>query len=152
MLTPGELSPIRGADEPRVTPPLGETSPASSATTFSSDAPAHGHPHPLVALDDRVRVPAMFIMALIAVAHFHERPHGPALWIAIAFTELAWPHLAYLLASKARDSKRAELAKFAFRFSSGRDRGARCCRISVPGACPSPRPSHSRRERGGNRR
>ncbi len=75
---------------------------------------AHEHPHPLVALDYRVRVPAMLIVALIGIAHFVDKPQGAVLWIAIVFTGLVWPQLAYLIASRARDSKRAELANLLF--------------------------------------
>ncbi|MEP7132105.1 MAG: ATP-binding protein, partial [Acidobacteriota bacterium] len=78
------------------------------------EAASHEHPHPLVALDYRVRVPAMLIVALIGVSHFLDRPHGPALWVAVAFTGLIWPQLAYFLASRALDSKRAELANLLF--------------------------------------
>ena len=70
--------------------------------------------HPLVGLDYRVRVPAMLIVALTVMAHFLGRPQGPVLWAAIVFTGLLWPQIAYLLASRAHDSKRAELANLLF--------------------------------------
>jgi len=70
--------------------------------------------HPLVGLDYRVRVPAMLIVAFTVIAHFLDKPQGPLLWAAIVFTGLLWPQIAYLVASRARDSKRAELANLLF--------------------------------------
>jgi signal transduction histidine kinase len=70
--------------------------------------------HPLVGLDYRVRVPAMFIVGLTVMSHFLDKPRSPLLWAAIVFTGILWPQLAYLVASRARDSKRAELANLLF--------------------------------------
>jgi len=63
--------------------------------------------HPIVTLDYRVRVIAMLVMGLIPLFHFNGRPPMPAL-AAMAFTGLVWPHVAYLLARSARDSRAAE--------------------------------------------
>jgi signal transduction histidine kinase len=65
--------------------------------------------HPIVALDYRVRIPGMLLVALFAVSHFAGRLHGPLLIAAIAFTGLVWPHAAYFLARRAHDTKQAEL-------------------------------------------
>jgi signal transduction histidine kinase len=70
--------------------------------------------HPLVGLDYRVRVPAMFIVGLTVMSHFLDKPRSPLLWAAIVFTGLLWPQIAYFLANRARDSKRAELANLLF--------------------------------------
>lgn len=63
--------------------------------------------HPIVTLDYRVRVIAMLVMGVIPLFHFDGRPPLPAL-AAMAFTGLVWPHVAYLLARSARDSRAAE--------------------------------------------
>ena len=63
--------------------------------------------HPIVTLDYRVRVIAMLVMGLIPLFHFEGRPPLPAL-AAMAFTGVVWPHVAYLLARSARDSRAAE--------------------------------------------
>ncbi|MEP6768572.1 MAG: ATP-binding protein [Acidobacteriota bacterium] len=111
MQTPEKLTRTRRADEPRSKRLARETPPGGAAGHTES---SHEHPHPLVALDYRVRVPAMLIVALIGIAHFVDKPQGAALWMAIVFTGLVWPQLAYLIASRARDSKRAELANLLF--------------------------------------
>ncbi len=68
------------------------------------------HPvHPIVGLDYRVRIPGMMLVALFAVSYFVGRPHGPELIAAMVFTGLVWPHAAYLLARRAKDTKQAEL-------------------------------------------
>ncbi|MEO8189964.1 MAG: ATP-binding protein [Acidobacteriota bacterium] len=112
---PDELLRTRGAAEPVAAPKVRETPPAGSATAPGSlEGASHESPHPLVGLDYRVRVPAMFIVALIAVSYFLDKPQGPVLWAAIVFTGLVWPQLAYLIARRAGDSKRAELANLLF--------------------------------------
>ena len=63
--------------------------------------------HPIVTLDYRVRVIAMLVLSVIPLFHFEGRPPLPAL-LAMAFTGLVWPHLAYFLARSARDTRAAE--------------------------------------------
>jgi signal transduction histidine kinase len=77
--------------------------------TDSSQASAKRAVHPIVTLDYWVRVPGMLFIALFVVSHFSGRAYGPLLIPAIVFTGLVWPHSAYLLARRARDTKRAEL-------------------------------------------
>jgi signal transduction histidine kinase len=68
------------------------------------------HPvHPIVALDYRVRIPGMMFVALFAVSYFAGRHHSPILIAAMILTGLVWPHAAYFLAKRARDTKQAEL-------------------------------------------
>ena len=74
----------------------------------SSLTPRH-QVHPIVGLDYRVRVPGMLFAALLAASHFSSRPHGFVLIAAMALTGLVWPHLAYFLARRAKDTKQAEL-------------------------------------------
>ena len=68
------------------------------------------HPvHPVVGLDYRVRIPGMLVVGLFALSHFSRLPHGPLLYVAVVLTALVWPHTAYFLARRARDTKQAEL-------------------------------------------
>src|SRR5712692_5972280 len=78
--------------------------------TDSLKAAAARHPvHPIVALDYRVRIPGMLFVSLFAVSYFAGRHHSPILIAAMVFTGLVWPHAAYFLSRRARDTKRAEL-------------------------------------------
>ncbi len=70
--------------------------------------------HPLVSLDYRVRVPAMFIVSLVLVSYFWNYPKSAWLWAAIAFTGLVWPQMAYLAARLSPDTKAAELRNLLF--------------------------------------
>jgi len=70
--------------------------------------------HPLVSLDYRVRVPAMFMVGLVLVSYFWDYPRSFWLWTAIAFTGLAWPQLAHLAARLSPDTKAAELRNLLF--------------------------------------
>src|SRR5438093_6075785 len=65
--------------------------------------------HPLVHLDYRVRIVGHLIVAVILASIFHERRESPALWAAMIAQVLLWPHLAFINARNARDTKRAEL-------------------------------------------
>jgi signal transduction histidine kinase len=56
----------------------------------------------------------MLIVGLTVTSHFIDKPRGPLLWAAVLFTALIWPQLAYFAASRARDSKRAELGNLLF--------------------------------------
>jgi len=68
------------------------------------------HPvHPIVTLDYRVRIPGMMFVALFAVSYFAGQHHSPILVAAMILTGLVWPHAAYFLAKRARDTKQAEL-------------------------------------------
>ena len=51
----------------------------------------------------------MLVVGLFALSHFSGLPHGPLLFVAIVLTALVWPHAAYFLARRARDTKQAEL-------------------------------------------
>ena len=62
--------------------------------------------HPIVTLNYRVRVIAMLVMSVIPLFHFEGRPPLLAL-LAMAFTGIVWPQLAYFLARSARDSRAA---------------------------------------------
>jgi len=51
----------------------------------------------------------MLIVSLFGAAHFGARGRGALLIAAMVFTGVAWPHVAYFLARRARDTKQAEL-------------------------------------------
>ncbi len=70
--------------------------------------------HPLVALDYRVRVPAMVIVALVLVSYFWDYPKSFWLWTAIGVTGLVWPQLLYLAARLSPDSRAAERRNLLF--------------------------------------
>jgi signal transduction histidine kinase/CheY-like chemotaxis protein len=70
--------------------------------------------HPLVSLDYRVRVPAMFIVGLVLLSYFWNYPKSFWLWTAILFTGLVWPQLLYLAAYLSPDSRAAERRNLLF--------------------------------------
>ena len=70
--------------------------------------------HPLVALDYRVRIPAMFIVALVVLSYFWDYPKSVWLWTAIGFTGLVWPQLLYLAARLSPESRAAERRNLLF--------------------------------------
>ena len=77
--------------------------------TDSSQASPKRAVHPIVTLDYRVRVPGMLFVGGVVLTHFAGQPRGPLLIAAIALTGLVWPHAAYVLARRSRDTKRTEL-------------------------------------------
>ncbi|HKF43578.1 MAG TPA: ATP-binding protein [Thermoanaerobaculia bacterium] len=76
---------------------------------MSATTPPRHQVHPIVGLDYRVRIPGMLIVSLFGAAHFGARGRGALLIAAMVFTGVAWPHVAYFLARRARDTKQAEL-------------------------------------------
>jgi signal transduction histidine kinase/CheY-like chemotaxis protein len=80
---------------------------------MSSQAPARTV-HPLVSLDYRVRVPAMFIVGLLLVSYFWNYPKSFWLWTAILFTALVWPQMLYLAARISPDPRAAERRNLLF--------------------------------------
>jgi signal transduction histidine kinase len=64
--------------------------------------------HPIVRLDFLVRLPAVPIVVLCVFVTLQGKTPAPLLSI-LAFYGLAWPHVAYLVARKSRDTKAAEL-------------------------------------------
>ena len=76
----------------------------------SAETPPETHRvHPIVTLDYRVRIPAMLFVAGVGYAHYSSRARSPFLIAALVFTGLVYPHLAYFLAWRGRDTKAAEL-------------------------------------------
>ena len=70
--------------------------------------------HPLVSLDYRVRVPAMFIVGLVLLSYFWNYPKSLMLWTAIGVTALVWPQILYLAARLSPDSRAAERRNLLF--------------------------------------
>jgi len=74
--------------------------------------PARGRLHPLVGLDWRVRVSGHLVMGAIALSDLWAKPHEDVLAVALVASALVWPHVAWLAAANAKDSKVAELRNF----------------------------------------
>ncbi len=70
--------------------------------------------HPIVKLDYGVRAVAHIGTGVVLLSVFIESRPVAAVWIGLFFTSFVWAHLAYQLASRARDSKRAELRNLLF--------------------------------------
>jgi len=65
--------------------------------------------HPIVRLDYFVRIPAAFVVFLVMEAFFVSAGRGRG-FLALAFVYgFVWPHAAYLIGMRSRDSKAAEL-------------------------------------------
>jgi signal transduction histidine kinase len=65
--------------------------------------------HPIVKLDYPIRIVGHTASAALILSVFLTREPSPLAWAWLAFTTLAWSHLAYWLGRSASDSKRAEL-------------------------------------------
>jgi PAS domain S-box-containing protein len=90
------------------------TAPPDSVLPGNSAEGASRRPHALVRLDYPIRVVA-YIFAGAAVASFFVRQSpSVGLWVLLVTWSLLWPHLAYLAAARASDSKSAELRNLLF--------------------------------------
>ena len=78
--------------------------------TFApADVQSERKVHPIVTLNYPVRVGAHVLVLVIMVsALIHARPPLWA-WVLLAFTGLLWGHVAFFIASRARDTKAGEL-------------------------------------------
>jgi signal transduction histidine kinase len=94
------------------------SSPVPPRPAAEPDAPASGAPprpgpsrgiHPIVRLDYFVRIPATFVVLLVMTSIFVSSGSSRLFLGLAGVYGLAWPHLAYLIASRSRDSKAAEL-------------------------------------------
>jgi signal transduction histidine kinase len=65
--------------------------------------------HPIVTLDYGVRMAAAVLVGATAISAFWGQQSNPIAWALVILYGLAWPHLAFLAASHAEDSKNAEL-------------------------------------------
>ena len=64
--------------------------------------------HPLVFLNYRVRVLGHAVVMVIVASVFVERGATPATWTALVTQCVLWPHLAFVLARRSAESRRAE--------------------------------------------
>ncbi|HSV55371.1 MAG TPA: ATP-binding protein [Burkholderiaceae bacterium] len=81
----------------------------STLAAADDDQSAQRRVHPIVKLDYGVRVLSHLFAGLILASVFKTRAPGPVIWVLFAVTTLLWPHIAYFVAKRATDSKRAEL-------------------------------------------
>ena len=80
--------------------------PGAGVTLPSDDAGRRVHP--LVRIDYAIRAVGYLVVAATVASIIWTRGAPPHVWIAIALQGLLWPHVVYLVARRARDSKRAE--------------------------------------------
>jgi len=66
-------------------------------------------PHALVRLDYPVRVVAYIFAGAVVTSFFVHQNPSAGLWLLLATWIFLWPHLAYVVAARAADSKSAEL-------------------------------------------
>ena len=64
--------------------------------------------HPIVRIDYLTRIPGHAGIALILWPTLTGRAHPLIVWLAIPLYCFVWPHVAYVIARRARDSRRAE--------------------------------------------
>ena len=64
--------------------------------------------HPLVHLDYRIRIIGHVVIMATLASIFLERGAAPVLWALLVAQGLGWPHVAYALARRSRDSRRTE--------------------------------------------
>ncbi len=64
--------------------------------------------HPLVHLDYRIRVIGHLVIMATLASIFLDRGAAPVLWALLVSQGLLWPHVAYALARRSRDSRRTE--------------------------------------------
>ena len=85
-----------------------------ASSLLTAAASAERGVHPIVMLDYSVRVVAHLLAAPIVISVFWERPPHAFFWWLLGFVTVVWPHVAYQIAKRARDSKRAELRNLHF--------------------------------------
>lgn len=79
----------------------------------AASPPAH-RIHPIVKLDYGVRAVAHVGAGAVLLSVFIEHPPAPVVWGGIFFMSFLWAHLAYQVARRSRDTKRAELRNLLF--------------------------------------
>ena len=93
------------ADHATLEPRAADTPGAGVALPF--DHVGH-RAHPLVRIDYAIRAVGHLIVAVIVATILVDRAEPLHVWATLALQGLLWPHVAYLVAGRARDSKRAE--------------------------------------------
>ena len=77
-------------------------------STAPAGDPVRAKVHPLVKLDRPVRIAAHLLLLMLMVAAFADRQPPLWTWVFLGFSGFVWPHMAFLVASRSRDSKAAE--------------------------------------------
>jgi signal transduction histidine kinase len=88
---------------------MGTADLAQVALAPDTSAARGRHVHPVVKLDYPIRIVGHTASASIIASVFFTREPSMLAWAWLAFTTIAWPHLAYWFGRTAADSKRAEL-------------------------------------------
>ncbi len=86
----------------------------TESDALSPDLPQKRRVHPIVKLDYGVRVVSHLCVGAVMLSVLVEQPTHTALWAMWFFTTLIWPHVAYQVSSRARNSKQAELRNLLF--------------------------------------
>jgi signal transduction histidine kinase len=87
---------------------LSETSPGIEHTGSFTLPGVRGR-HPTVGLDYMVRIPAGIILLATISSIIYNQNKPPLVWAMVIIYAVVWPHAAFWMASRARDSKSAEL-------------------------------------------
>jgi PAS domain S-box-containing protein len=82
---------------------------AEKAIVGVTQSPPPRKIHPLVRLDYPIRIVAHVLGLAIMVAEAVAANWPARIWISLGVVALLWPHLAYFVAARAGDSKKAEL-------------------------------------------
>ncbi|MES2482327.1 MAG: ATP-binding protein [Pseudomonadota bacterium] len=95
---------------------LSAPGPATVPDSLMPDAEpgARQRPHALVRLDYPVRIVALSLAGLTVASFLVRQQPSTGLWVLLATWTVLWPHLAYLVAARAADSKWAELRNLGF--------------------------------------
>ncbi|TFY96458.1 ATP-binding protein [Ramlibacter rhizophilus] len=80
----------------------------------ASAGPQRPRPHALVRLDYPVRIVAYLLAGATMASVFARIPTTAPTWMLLGAWALLWPHLAYFIASRASNSKQAELYNLLF--------------------------------------
>jgi PAS domain S-box-containing protein len=83
--------------------------PAADTLADSGGPASKRRVHPIVKLDYGVRIVAHLSAGAVLWSVFVDRPPQTGVWAVFVFTTFLWAHAAYQLASRAGDTKRAEL-------------------------------------------
>ncbi|HYW30358.1 MAG TPA: ATP-binding protein [Gemmatimonas sp.] len=75
---------------------------------YTTSSLTGGRVHPLVSLVYRVRTAAMALFAAIVASRFLEEPTPTILWVLLLVNGVLWPHVAYLLATRAKQQRAME--------------------------------------------
>ena len=84
--------------------------PDTEPDILSGSLPHKPRVHPIVKLDYGVRAVSHLLVGTVMLSALMAQPAPIALWVALFFTTFLWPHLAYQVSSRSKESKKAELS------------------------------------------